>query len=84
MYMLEIRANAFLWHQIRCIMAVLLLIGEGKEQAEVISELLDVAKNPWLVFIIFQIKILQYFSKLCRQQAAIHSSYRFAIKSLSL
>nr|XP_036231692.1 tRNA pseudouridine(38/39) synthase isoform X3 [Bactrocera oleae] len=46
MYMLEIRANAFLWHQIRCIMAVLLLIGEGKEQAEVISELLDVAKNP--------------------------------------
>lgn len=49
MYMLEIRANAFLWHQIRCIMAVLLLIGEGKEQPEVISELLDVAKNPWLV-----------------------------------
>uniref|UniRef100_A0A0K8WC89 tRNA pseudouridine synthase n=1 Tax=Bactrocera latifrons TaxID=174628 RepID=A0A0K8WC89_BACLA len=46
MYMLEIRANAFLWHQIRCIMAVLLLIGEGKEQPEVISELLDVAKNP--------------------------------------
>ncbi|XP_017470922.1 PREDICTED: tRNA pseudouridine(38/39) synthase isoform X2 [Rhagoletis zephyria] len=46
MYMLEIRANAFLWHQIRCIMAVLLLIGEGKEQPEVIDELLDVQKNP--------------------------------------
>uniref|UniRef100_W8C3R7 tRNA pseudouridine(38/39) synthase n=1 Tax=Ceratitis capitata TaxID=7213 RepID=W8C3R7_CERCA len=46
MYMLEIRANAFLWHQIRCIMAVLLLIGEGKEQPEVINELLNVEKNP--------------------------------------
>ncbi|XP_067633581.1 tRNA pseudouridine(38/39) synthase [Eurosta solidaginis] len=46
MYMLEIRANAFLWHQIRCIMAVLLLIGERKEQPDVINELLDVEKNP--------------------------------------
>ncbi|XP_054737941.1 tRNA pseudouridine(38/39) synthase [Anastrepha obliqua] len=46
MYMLEIRANAFLWHQIRCIMAVLLLIGEKKEEPEVINELLDVQKNP--------------------------------------
>lgn len=49
MHMLEIRANAFLWHQIRCIMTVLLLIGEGKEQPEVIDALLDVQKNPWLV-----------------------------------
>lgn len=47
MYYLEITANAFLWHQIRCIMAVLLLIGQEKEQPEVVSELLDVAKNPW-------------------------------------
>lgn len=47
MYYLEIKANAFLWHQIRCIMAVLILIGQEKEEPEVISELLDVEKNPW-------------------------------------
>ncbi|XP_005177562.1 tRNA pseudouridine(38/39) synthase isoform X2 [Musca domestica] len=46
MYFLEIKANAFLWHQIRCIMAVLLLIGQEKEEPEVITELLDVEKNP--------------------------------------
>ncbi|KAH8254169.1 hypothetical protein KR032_008779 [Drosophila birchii] len=46
MYYLEIQANAFLWHQIRCIMAVLLLVGQRKEKPSVISELLDVASNP--------------------------------------
>ncbi|XP_030375234.1 tRNA pseudouridine(38/39) synthase [Scaptodrosophila lebanonensis] len=46
MYYLEIKANAFLWHQIRCIMAVLLLVGQKREQPSVISELLDVATNP--------------------------------------
>ncbi|KAJ8706284.1 hypothetical protein PYW08_010910 [Mythimna loreyi] len=46
MYYLLIEGNAFLWHQIRCIMGVLLLIGEGKEAPEVISELLDVEKHP--------------------------------------
>lgn len=43
---LEIRGKAFLWHQIRCIMSVLLLIGEGLESPEVVLELLDVEKNP--------------------------------------
>ncbi|XP_039479748.1 tRNA pseudouridine(38/39) synthase [Drosophila santomea] len=46
MYYLEIQANAFLWHQIRCIMAVLLLVGQKKEQPAVISDLLDVESNP--------------------------------------
>ncbi|KAI8035852.1 tRNA pseudouridine(38/39) synthase [Drosophila gunungcola] len=46
MYYLEIQANAFLWHQIRCIMAVLLLVGQGKEKPSVISDLLDVDCNP--------------------------------------
>lgn len=46
MYYLEIKANAFLWHQIRCIMAVLLLIGQKREQPSIISELLDVCNNP--------------------------------------
>ncbi|KAH8277892.1 hypothetical protein KR018_009680 [Drosophila ironensis] len=46
MYYLEIQANAFLWHQIRCIMAVLLLVGQRKEEPSVISSLLDVKTNP--------------------------------------
>uniref|UniRef100_A0A023GBR4 Putative pseudouridylate synthase n=1 Tax=Amblyomma triste TaxID=251400 RepID=A0A023GBR4_AMBTT len=43
---LEIVGQAFLWHQVRCIVAVLLLVGQRLEEPQVISELLDVAKNP--------------------------------------
>ncbi|XP_055619003.1 tRNA pseudouridine(38/39) synthase [Toxorhynchites rutilus septentrionalis] len=42
----ELRGKAFLWHQVRCIMAILILIGEGREESTVIRELLDVEKNP--------------------------------------
>ncbi|CAH4032358.1 tRNA pseudouridine(38/39) synthase [Pieris brassicae] len=45
MYVLILEGNAFLWHQIRCIMGVLLLIGEGKEEPRVINDLLDVETN---------------------------------------
>eukprot|EP00434_Breviolum_minutum_P012591 symbB.v1.2.011096.t1/scaffold693.1/size172333/8 len=37
---------AFLWHQVRCMAAVLLLIGSGLEEANVIDELLNVEKWP--------------------------------------
>lgn len=43
---LTISGRAFLWHQIRCIMGILLLVGEGKEKPEVILDLLDVDKFP--------------------------------------
>ncbi|XP_055917668.1 tRNA pseudouridine(38/39) synthase [Eupeodes corollae] len=43
---LQIQGNSFLWHQIRCIMSVLLLIGEGKEEPTVIEDLLNVSANP--------------------------------------
>ena len=43
---LIIRSKAFLWHQIRCIMAVLLMVGEGLEREDVVAELLDVERNP--------------------------------------
>ncbi|CAD7088444.1 unnamed protein product [Hermetia illucens] len=45
MYYLEIVGHAFLWHQIRCIMAVLVLIGQGNEDPSIITELLDVERN---------------------------------------
>lgn len=43
---LTIVGKAFLWHQIRCIVAVLFLVGEGQEKPEIIDELLDVEKHP--------------------------------------
>ncbi|KAL5287672.1 PUS3 family protein [Megaselia abdita] len=46
MFYFEITANAFLWHQIRCILAVLLLIGQEKEEPSVLEDLLNVEKNP--------------------------------------
>ncbi|KAM9305055.1 tRNA pseudouridine(38/39) synthase [Gastrophryne carolinensis] len=46
LYHLQITGLAFLYHQVRCIMGVLLLIGQGREEPQVIRELLDVQKNP--------------------------------------
>ncbi|CAI9609852.1 unnamed protein product [Staurois parvus] len=46
LYHLQIKGLAFLYHQVRCIMGVLFLIGQGKEEPEVIKELLNVEKNP--------------------------------------
>lgn len=46
MYNVTIKAKAFLWHQIRCIMTILFLIGQNKEKPEIITELLDITSNP--------------------------------------
>lgn len=43
---LIIEANSFLWHQIRCIVSILLLVGQGREDPSVVTELLNVEKNP--------------------------------------
>ncbi|KAK5643256.1 hypothetical protein RI129_007101 [Pyrocoelia pectoralis] len=45
MYVLTIQGQAFLWHQIRCIMGVLLLIGQENEDPSIVTELLDVKKH---------------------------------------
>lgn len=50
MFYLEITGTAFLWHQIRCMVAVLFLIGQKNEDPNIILELLDVERNPWFVF----------------------------------
>ncbi|XP_069869566.1 tRNA pseudouridine(38/39) synthase isoform X1 [Dipodomys merriami] len=42
----EVTGQAFLYHQVRCMMAVLFLIGQGMEKPEVIDELLNIEKNP--------------------------------------
>ncbi|KAG0429987.1 hypothetical protein HPB47_023101 [Ixodes persulcatus] len=46
MLCLEIVGQAFLWHQVRCIVAVLLLVGQGLEEPEVVPKLLDVEAHP--------------------------------------
>ena len=38
--------TAFLWHQIRCIVAVLFMVGQGHEQASIVKDLLNIETNP--------------------------------------
>lgn len=45
MLYLEIKGSAFLWHMIRCIVAILMLVGKQREAPEIIEELLDVENN---------------------------------------
>ena len=45
-YYFEIMGQAFLWHQIRCIVSVLFMIGRGEEDPCIVQELLDVSKHP--------------------------------------
>ena len=45
LYTFTVRGSAFLWHQVRCMIAILFLIGQGLEKPSLIKELLDVTKN---------------------------------------
>lgn len=45
MLYLEIKGSAFLWHMIRCIVAILMLVGKEVESPEIVQELLDIEKN---------------------------------------
>lgn len=43
----ELVGSSYLWHQVRCIMAILMLVGEEKEKPDIVTTLLDVEKTPW-------------------------------------
>jgi tRNA pseudouridine38/39 synthase len=45
-YTFCVHGTAFLWHQVRCMVAMLFLVGQGLEEPSLIDELLDVEKNP--------------------------------------
>ncbi|RKF64044.1 putative pseudouridylate synthase 3 [Erysiphe neolycopersici] len=45
-YAFVLHGSAFLWHQVRHMMAILFLVGQGLEDASIITELLNVEKNP--------------------------------------
>lgn len=42
----QIEGQAFLWHQIRCIMSILFLVGRELERPSIVRDLLDVKANP--------------------------------------
>jgi tRNA pseudouridine38/39 synthase len=46
MWMLELHGSAFLWHQVRCMMAILFLVGQKLEEPEIVRDLLNVEKFP--------------------------------------
>ena len=46
MILLEIVGKAYLWHQIRCIVAILFLVGEGKECPQIVTDLLNTDQYP--------------------------------------
>lgn len=45
-YTFELQGSAFLWHQVRCMMSILLLVGQGMEKPEIVRDLLDMEKYP--------------------------------------
>lgn len=45
-YMFDLKGTAFLWHQVRCMVAILLAVGQKLEAPTVVDDLLNVEKNP--------------------------------------
>jgi len=46
MYAFVLHGSAFLWHQVRSLVAILFFIGQGLEAPSVIPQLLDISTNP--------------------------------------
>ncbi|CAG8501242.1 2447_t:CDS:2 [Paraglomus occultum] len=45
-YVFEVRGTAFLWHQVRCMMGILFLIGQELESPSIIQSLFDISTIP--------------------------------------
>ncbi|KAI0137205.1 putative pseudouridine synthase 3 [Xylariales sp. AK1849] len=45
-YYFHVRGSAFLWHQIRCMVAVIFMVGQGLEEPAIIDRLLDYKTQP--------------------------------------
>ncbi|KAL8698990.1 MAG: hypothetical protein Q9201_006256 [Fulgogasparrea decipioides] len=46
LYAFRVHGSAFLWHQVRHMVAILFLIGQGLEEPSLVDELLDIERNP--------------------------------------
>lgn len=42
----QIIGSGFIWHQIRCIAAILFMVGDGYEKPTIVKDLLDIKKYP--------------------------------------
>ncbi|CAL8468632.1 g8172 [Coccomyxa elongata] len=86
-YALHVRGTAFLWHQVRCMAAVLLLVGRGLESPDVVRQLLDVEDTPSKpqYNMAPEEPLLFYacvFDSLCfRRSAQSHAATRAAVQS---
>lgn len=45
-YTFNVNGSAFLWHQVRHLVAVIFLVGQGLEPPSIVSDLLDMEKTP--------------------------------------
>ncbi|KAI1480671.1 pseudouridine synthase [Daldinia eschscholtzii] len=45
-YYFHVRGTAFLWHQIRCMVAIIFLVGQGLEDPSIVDKLLDFEAEP--------------------------------------
>ncbi|KAF9893146.1 hypothetical protein FE257_012557 [Aspergillus nanangensis] len=45
-YVFSLQGSAFLWHQVRHMVSVLFLVGQGLEKPSIVSDLLDISQNP--------------------------------------
>jgi tRNA pseudouridine38/39 synthase len=46
LYYFEVRGSAFLWHQVRHMVAILFLVGQGYENPSIVDDLLDIQRTP--------------------------------------
>lgn len=46
LYAFRVQGSAFLWHQVRHMVAILFLIGQGLEKPSLVDDLLDIKKTP--------------------------------------
>jgi tRNA pseudouridine38/39 synthase len=44
-YCFHLRGSSFLWHQVRCMMAILFLVGQEREDISVVSTMMDEEGN---------------------------------------
>ena len=45
-FAINVKGKAFLWHQVRCMAAVLFMVGRGQEEPGIVSRMLDVEAHP--------------------------------------
>lgn len=45
-YSFTLHGSAFLWHQVRCMVSILFLVGQGLEKPTIVKDLLNIEMNP--------------------------------------